>query len=251
MRWRYFYIVLGLFYCVESEAQAAFEQQIRLPGVQRLEIKSASNGYRQVYLFNDLGQPIQSSFYYKRKLLSKFSSTFNEKGMLSEYIQVFDAKKSRKAENVMFEYQFDDNGFMISKSEYWGKWVAQEYYSDYNEKGLPGIMIKVFNGSEWKHQLKYNEAGCLTERLVLQNDTISSIEYLECNEQGDIIFSSLPLLIDEEKECNFPLLLGGDRHSAIEQYEYTYDSSNRWIEMYNITEGSKRLLTIREFKQKK
>lgn len=222
------------------------------PGIKKLEVKSfngccAKKGYRAIYLFDNKGQAIESSNYFKRKLLAKYKYTYNEKGLLIEKVQIFDINNKNKVDTTKFIYEFDEQERLISKSEYFGQWVLLEKFQDFNSKGFPCTIIRTIDNKTTTYKKEYDSVGHEIKIQKAENDSVIILEEKRYNVQGDFSHSIIPDLVGMDKK-GLAIFIGGNRYSAIEEYQYVYDSLNRWTEKYVVFEGKKLLIEKREFK---
>ena len=249
-------------------------------GVKKLTVKTyygcfAKENYRYVYSFDKKGNAIKLSNFCKKNhhVCFKYKYKYNDKGLLEKETQTYNINKKHKLYTKVFTYEFDTNDLLICKTEYFG-WKSIEYYQDFDTNNNPQTIISIYNNLKTITNQKFNANGkeiLITEikndtiistkkhfvnqifnpigkeisREIIKNDTIISIE--RYNEFGDIIYSHLPYLLDKETG-KMAVLIGGNRHSVVEEYEYLYDKFNRWIEKYVIYDGKKMLLEKRIFK---
>ncbi len=222
------------------------------PGTKKLEVKSfngccSKKGYRAVYLIDNKGQAIELSNYFKRKLLAKFKYVYNEKGLLTEKIQTYSINDKKRNDTTRFIYEFDDQERVTSKSEYFGIWVSREKYKDFDKNGFPMTVISTFDNKTTEVKKEYDSKGREIKRQRVENDTVITVEICRYNEYDDIIYSILPTIVGEDTK-GLALFIGGNRYSAIEEYEYIYDNLNCWTEKYVVFEGRKILFEKRNYK---
>ena len=243
--------VIFLVLTLTTKAQSIDVATERFPTVKKLIIKSfngcVKKGYRTVYLFDDKGQAIESSSYLKRKLLAKYKYVYNDKGLLTEKIQTYSINDKKRTDTTRFIYEFDLNARLLSKSKYFGIWTSTETYQDFDANGFPTTVISTFDNKTTVFRKEYNSIRRETRRQKVENDTIITFEENRYNQYGDIIYSILPTVVGEETN-GLALFIGGNRHSAVEKYEYTYDSLNRWTEKYLVFDGKKVLHEKRLYK---
>ena len=96
-------------------------------------------------------------------------------------------------------------------------------------------------------QKEYDTFGneCKIEKV--ENDSLITLEEKRYNAKGDISYSIIPDLVGKDKK-ELAIFIGGNRFSAVEEYEYVYDSMNRWIEKYVVFENKKLLIEKRKYK---
>ena len=103
------------------------------------------------------------------------------------------------------------------------------------------------NNISFVEKRRFNSTGQQTFNQRLENDSITQIEESQYNQYGDKIYSNVPTLKDK-KTGKMIRQIGGNRHWFLEEYEYTYDKLNRWIEKYVIYDNKKVLLETRIYK---
>ncbi len=224
----------------------------RFPDTKKLEVKSfngccAKKGYRAVYLFDNKGQAIELSNYFKRKLLAKYKFTYNEKGLLTEKVQLFDINNKNKVDTTKYIYEFDEQERLVSKSEYFGQWELLEKFQNFNNKGFPTTTIRTFDNKTTTYKIEYDSIGHEIKTRKAANDSVIILEEKRYNAQGDISYSIIPDIVGKDKK-GLAIFVGGNRYSAIEEYEYIYDNLKRWIEKYVVFENKKILIEKRKYK---
>jgi hypothetical protein len=73
------------------------------------------------------------------------------------------------------------------------------------------------------------------------------LEEKRYNTKGDLSYSIIPDLVGKDKK-GLAIFIGGNRFSAIEEYEYVYDNLNRWTEKFVVFENKKLLFEKRKYK---
>lgn len=221
----------------------------KFPETKKLIVKSfngccAQKGYRAIYHFDYSGRTIKLSNYFKRKLLASYEYRYNEKGLLTEEITVYDINNKLRKDTTKFVYTFDNKDRVITKTKYFGKWYSIEIYSDFDSLNNPTIVRHKFDNNTSIEKRRYNSLGQQILNQILKDDTITSTEESKYNEYGDKIYSNIPTLLDKETG-KIVRLIGGNRHWFLEEYSYTYDKFNRWTEKYVIYDNKKVLLEKR------
>lgn len=243
--------ILIMFLTLIVKGQSIDVEKEKFPRIKKLEVKSyngcVKKGYRSVYLFDTKGQATESSNYFKKKLLAKYKYRYNEKGLLIEKIQTFDINNKNKKDTTNFIYEFDEKERMISKSEFFGKWVVLENFQDFNDNGCPTKIISTFDNKTTTYKIEYDSIGHKIKIQKFINDSAIVLERKRFNAQGDISYSIIPDLVGKDKK-GLAIFVGGNRYSAIEEYEYVYDKLNRWIEKYMVFENKKLLIEKRKYK---
>lgn len=236
-------ITVGQSIDVESE---------KFKGIEKLTVKSfngccSTKGYRAVYYFDREGNAIKSMNYFKRKHLASYVYKYDNNGLLFEKIQIYDINNKDRIDTTRYEYSFDSNGRMISKSKYFGKWSVDLKYKDFDSNNNPQTVIRTFNNSMTITQRKFDSQNRIVHIQRFENDTLDFEEEIRYNEFNDKVYSYIPTLLDKETG-KMVVLIGGNRHSITESFEYKYDNKNRWIEKYVIFDNKKVLLEKREYK---
>jgi hypothetical protein len=246
------FITLLLLLTSGSFGQSIDVETEKYPGTKKLIIKSfngccAQKGYKAIYYFDSSGRTIKSSNHFKRKLLASYEYRYNDKGLLTEKISLYDINNKSRKDTTKFTYTFDQKDRVTTKTEHFGKWTAIEIYKDFDVLNKPTIIIHSFNNNTFVEKIQYNSHGqkILNQRLI--NDTISSIEEIKYNQFGDKIYSNMPTLIDKETG-KMVRLIGGTRHWFLEEYLYTYDNLNRWTEKYVVYDNKNVLHEKRIYK---
>jgi hypothetical protein len=235
-----------------SFGQSIDVENEKFSGTKKLIIKSfnsccAQKGYKAIYYFDSIGRTIKSSNYFKRKLLASYEYRYNDKGLLTEKIMVYDINIKARKDTTKFTYTFDQKDRVTTKTEHFGNWTAIETYTDFDPLNNPTTIIHSFNNNILVEKRQYNSLGQQILNQRLTNDTITSIEESKYNKFGDKIYSNMPTLIDKETG-KMVRLIGGTRHWFLEEYLYTYDNLNRWTEKYVVYDNKNILLEKRIYK---
>lgn len=80
----------------------------------------------------------------------------------------------------------------------------------------------------------------------MEDGNITQIEESQYNQYGDKIYSNVPTLMDTTTGK-----MSDWWHWFREEYEYTYDKLNRWIEKYVTYDNKKVLLETRIYSRRK
>lgn len=241
--------------------QHSYALEEKFPGIRTLTVKEERYGYyknwihRSVYCFDERGNTIKVSYFAGVKRLASYEFIYNDKGLLTEETQTFHLqnkrKRNRQKETTRFFYEFDTQNRIIRKTtDSSNRDLFSLFYQDFDSNNNPQTIISRFRNSEGKRTIEYNS---LNKPVLIQrfkNDSIIGIEEIRYNKYGDIIYSNVPTLLDK-KTGKMQILIGGDRHAIVEEYEYVYDQANRWIEKYIVYDGKKELLQKRIFKDEK
>ena len=247
-----FVLMILLFLTNISVGQSIAVESEKFPGSKKLINKSyndccAQKGFKSIYYFDDNGRTIKSFNYFKIKLRERYEYRYNDKGLLIEKIKVSDHNNKSRTDTTKFVYSLDEKGRVISKTEYFGQWTATETYSDFDSFNNAQTVTHSFNNISFVEKRRFNSTGQQTFNQRLENDSITQIEESQYNQYGDKIYSNVPTLKDK-KTGKMIRQIGGNRHWFLEEYEYTYDKLNRWIEKYVIYDNKKVLLETRIYK---
>lgn len=247
-----FVLVILLLLTNISVGQSIDVESEKFPGSKKLINKSyngccAPKGFKSIYYFDDSGRMIKSFNYFKRQLRESYEYRYNDKGLLIAKIMVSDLNKKSHADTTKFVYALDEKGRVISKKEYYGQWTATETYSDFDSLNNSQIVTHSFNNTTFIENRRFNSAGQQTFYQRMEDDSITQIEESQYNQYGDKIYSNVPTLADK-KTGKMIMQIGGNRHWFLEEYEYTYDKLNRWLEKYVIYDNKKVLLETRIYK---
>ncbi|HLN53655.1 MAG TPA: hypothetical protein VK212_08095 [Lentimicrobium sp.] len=215
----------------------------KFKGIENLTIKSfngccSQKGYRAIYYIDREGNAIKSMNYFKRKHLASYVYKYDKNGLLVEKIQTYDINNKGRIDTTRIDYSFDSNNRMISKSEYFGKWSVDLEYKNFDANNNPLTVIRTFNNSTTITQRKFDSQNRIVHIQRFENDRIDFEEEIKYNEFNDIVYSYIPTLIDKETG-KMVVLIGGNRHSVTESFDYKYDNQNRWIEKYAIFDNKK------------
>jgi hypothetical protein len=248
----YFFIIILLLLTTVSFGQSIDLESEKFPGTKKLIVESfngccAQKGYKAIYYFDSSGRTIKSSNYFKRKLLASYEYRYNDKGLLTEKITLYDIKSKSRKDTTKFTYTFDQKDRVITKTKHFGTWTALESYTDFDALNNPTTIIHSFNNTTFVEKRQYNSLGQEILNQRLENDTITSIEEIKYNQFGNKIYSNMPTLIDNETG-KMVKLIGGTRHWFLEEYLYTYDNLNRWTEKYVVYDNKNVLLEKRIYK---
>ena len=167
--------------------------------------------------------------------------------MLIEKIRVYSTNDKERTDTTRFNYEFDIQGRLTTKSEHFGKCTSTETYKDFDSKSFPQTVISTFDNRTTIFKKEYNSLGRKIRTQKIENDSIITLEENKYNQYGDMTYSILPTIVGE-KTKGMALFVGGNRHSPIEEYEYTYDSLNRWTKKFVFFDGKKVLLEKRKYK---
>lgn len=245
-------IAILLLFSSVSFGQSIDVGKERFPGTKKLIVKSfngccAQKGYEAIYNFDSIGRAIKSSNYFKRKLLASYEYRYNEKGLLTEKIMVYDLNNKNSKDTTTFVYAFDDKDRLITKTTYFSNWSTMEFYSDFDALNNPTTVSYTSNNNTFIEKRLYNLLGQEILNQRLKDDTITSTEESKYNEYGDKIYSNIPTLLDKETG-KMVLLFGGARHSIVENYVYTYNRLNQWTEKYVLFDNQNVLLEKRIYR---
>ena len=247
-----FALVILLFLAHLSVGQSIAVEVEKFPGSKKLINKSyngccAQKGFRSIYYFDDNGRTNKSFNYFKRQLRESYEYRYNDKGLLIESIMVSDSKNKSHKDTTKFVYSLDEKGRVISKTKYFGQWTVTETYSDFDSFNNAQIVTHSFNNTSFVEKRRFNSAGQQIFNQIVEDGNITQIEESQYNQYGDKIYSNVPTLMDTTTGKMISLI-GGNRHWFLEEYEYTYDKLNRWIEKYVTYDNKKGLLETRIYK---
>ena len=251
-----FVLAIFLILTTLSVGQSIDVENEKFPGTKKLIVKSynsccAQKGFKAIYYFDNNGRAIKSSNYFKRQLRACYEYCYNDKGLLTEKINVYDINNKSRKDTTHYYYEFDSTGKILSKQMTFGlgnRFSFTDYYKDFNEFGFPQTIILVNDRNEKTLQLRtYDTFGNIIKLQKVENDSAITLEERKYNHNGHIVYSILPTIVGVDTK-GLALFVGGSRHSAIENYEYTYDKLNRWIEKSVIFDNKKVLLEKRIYK---
>ena len=221
-------------------------------GTNELTIKSfngccSKKGYKAIYNFDKEGNAVKSSNYYRRKHLASYVYKYSDKGLLIEKVQTFGINNKNRVDTTRYIYEYDSVGRIISETEYFGTWQVKKTFSDFDSNNNAQTVVRFFDKWTTTTKRTFDSQSRIILRQNFENDTLDFQEEIRYNENNDIIYSYIPTYIDKETGKTV-VLIGGNRHSVTETYEYKYDNLNRWIEKYVIFEKKKILLEKRDYK---
>lgn len=236
-------------------AQSIDVSKERYKGVSTLTIKTlngccAKKGFRAKYYFNDNGEAIESKHFFRLEKRAQYSYIYDSHGNLTHKIITFDINNKNRSDTSLTRIEYDSDNRIVKASEYHRNellWVRS--YSQFNEFDEPEIHLahSTWNSKTTKFVLSYNEDGKVCKSQKLEGDSLATLHIIGYNEHGDKNYSLIPSVVGKENEP-LAIWIGGGRHAPEEQYEYTYDIENRWIEKYVIYEDKKVLLETRKYK---
>lgn len=253
MKGRYlFFITLLFLLTTDSFGQSIDVETEKFSGTKKLAVKSfngccAQKGYKAVYLFDSIGRTIKSRNYFKRRLLASYEYRYNDKGLLTEKIMVYDINNELCKDTIKFVYTFDHRDRVITKTKYFGEWSSMESYLDFDTLNNPTTVRHTSDKNTSVEKRKYNSLGQQILNQRLKEDTITSTEESKYNAYGDKVYSNMLTLVDKETG-KMVMLIGGSRHSIVEKYDYSYDKLNRWTEKYVLFDNRKVLLEKRIYR---
>jgi len=265
-----FVLILLLFQSMTSMGQFfvyryANNEDEKFPGVKTLTVDEERYGFkknwicREIYYFDEKGNTIRSSFFVGKKLHSSYEFIYNDRGLVIKENQTYHIQKKNKLTSESFFYEFDTNDRVIKMATDTTFYTSTLFYQDFDKNNNPQTIITKFEDfkRERNHvsirKIEYNSFNKPVLIQILKKDSITDIEEMRYNEFGDIIYSNVPTLLNKETGKMEPQI-GGSRYAVVEEYEYVYDESNRWIEKYVVYDGKRKLLLKRFFeleKQKK
>jgi hypothetical protein len=245
-------LITLLLLTLTSTGQSIDVEKEKFPGIQKLTVKSfngccSMNGYRVVYYFDNIGNVIRSLNYFKKKHLANFEYRYNDKGLLMEKIQTYDIDNKSRIDTIRFTYEFDTSDRITLKTEHFGKWKHTESYQDFDANNNPQTVLSTFGNRTTILKRTFNSQNKEILKQRVENDSTITFEEIKYNEVGDIINSNIPSLLDKETG-KMAVLIGGNRHSIVEIYEYRYDKLFHWTQKYVVFDNKKVLLEKRIYK---
>lgn len=240
-----------------SLALTTFGQSIdvkteKFKGINKLTVKAfngccSNKGYKAIYNFDKEGNAIKSSNYFGRKHLASFVYKYADNGLLIEEVQTYDINNKNRVDTTRYIYNYDSVGRIISEIEYFGPWQNIKTFSDFDSNNNAQTVIRTFDKITTKTKRMFDSQSRMILVQNFKNNILVFQEEIRYNGNNDIIYSYIPSYIDKETG-KMVVLIGGNRYSVTETYEYKYDYKNRWIEKYVIFEKKKILLEKREYK---
>lgn len=221
-------------------------------GTNELTVKSfngccSKKGYKAIYNFDKEGNAVKSSNYFRRKHLASYVYKYADNGPLIEKVQTFDINNKNRVDTTRYIYNYDSVGRIISEIENFGTWQVKKTFSDFDSNNNAQTVLRTFDKWTTTTKRTFDSHSRIILKQTYENDTLDFQEEIRYNENDDIIYSYIPTFIDKETG-KMVVLIGGNRHSVTETYEYKYDNKNRWIEKYVIFEKKKILLETRDYK---
>ena len=237
-----------------SQGQSFDVENDRIKDISVLTIKvfngcCSKKGYKAKYYFNEKGQAIKSTKFFRLKKLAEYEYQYDSLGNLTHEIQTFDINNKNRIDTNLITYSFDSQNRIIKKvikinSElFWTK-----TYSKFNEFNKPKLILSYSHKNDTSKKLiEYNDKGFLVKTQIIKNDSIETLEIIDYNDKGDISYSSIPSIKKEENK-NLAIYVGGSRHSSEEKYHYEYDRNDRWTKKYLIDNKTDILQLKRKYK---
>ena len=218
-------ISILLLFSLTIKGQSIDIETEHIKPAKKVEIKyyngCVKNGFRTIYTFNDRGQIIDCKQFFKKELRAKFNYVYNEVGLLTEKIEVYDINNKNRVDSTHYSYETDTKGRMLSKTMLFGnnRFYWKYYYKDFNEYGFPKMVISENERKEKNiQQITYDTLGNILLIQKIENDSIITIEERKYNNYSDIVYSVLPTIVGH-KTKGLAVFLGGYRMSAIENYK--------------------------------
>jgi hypothetical protein len=166
--------------------------------------------------------------------------------LLSEKKSVFDINKNAQNDYSKFIYKFDSIGRLVNKTEQNDNWVYITMFTDFDYLNNAKTVIRILSENAFLDKNKFDSLGQLIHTQSWANDTLVYTEEIKYNAFGDIVYSYIPTLQDKETG-KMIMMLGGNRHWYEEEYTYTYDKQNRWVEKYVVYNNKKVLIEKRVY----
>ena len=246
----YFVLILSSAVISQSAGQSIDVRTAKFPGLKKLTVilyASCDSGTRTLYYFDNNGNFVKTASYFKHKRLFSCAYRYNEKGLLSEENETYSINHNNK-DTVRYTYEFDTLGRMISVTEHRFNYTFTEYHQDFDSNNKPKTIRTVFDDNRIVirrlQKYEYDLKGQIILEKHLENDSVFYLEEKKYNSSGDINYSNVPTLLDKETG-KMIWLLGGNRFSVVEAYEYNYDNLNRWTEKYVVIDDRKVLVEKR------
>lgn len=248
-----FIVVILMLLTNVSVGQSIDVEKDRFFGTKKLVVKAyngccAKKGFSNVYYFDSSGRTVRLSYFYKRELRAEFLYNYNDRGLMTEEIKIFDVSRKSKMDTTRYLYSYDDKDRVLTKTTYLGNFTSTETYSDFDDSNNAQTVVRVvLKNYTYIDQRKYDSNGKLIEEQRLHDGIVTHREEMDYNKEGDKVVSNIPTL-EEHKTGNEVVLVGGNRHAILERYEYTYDRKGRWKEKYVVFDD-KRVLLEKRFYQ--
>lgn len=245
-------LIILLTSTLKTIGQSIDVESEKINGIEKLTIRSfngccSKKGYRAIYYFDNAGNAIKSMNYFRRKHLASHVYKYGENGLLEEEIQTYNINNKDRISTIKYVYGFDSNNRVIYKSEYFGRSQVDMKYKDFDLNDNSQTVIRTFGNSTTITKRKFDSQNRIVHIQGFKNDSLDFEEEIRYNEFNDKVYSCIPTLLDNETG-KMVFLIGGNRHSVTESYEYKYDNKNRWVEKYVIFDNKKVLLEKRNYK---
>jgi hypothetical protein len=203
---------------------------------------------RTRYEFDFDGNAVREFNYTNRKLESKCQYDYNNRGLLLKIIRTVYRKELELLDTTFYSYEFDSIGRKKSTLISNGTSVLTLLYLDFDSANNAQTIIVSGKHFKTTYKKKFNQFNKPTEIETFEYDSLVRREEIKYNEFGDICYSYIPTLLDKSTGTMYRLI-GGNRHSITETYEYKYDDLNRWTEKYVIYDD-KRILAMKRLYKK-
>lgn len=235
-----------------AEGQSIDVESEKIVEIEKLTVKSfngccSKKGYRAIYHFDKKGNAVKSMNYYKSKHLASYVYKYGDNGLLVKKIQTYDINNKDRVDTTRYEYSYDSNNRVVSKTESFGRWKVDEKYENFDSNNNAQTVIWTLENSKAITQRKFDAENRIVHIQRFRNDTLDFEEAIRYNEFDDIVYSDIPTLLDKETG-KMVMLIGGNRHSVTETFEYKYDNKKRWVKKYVIFDNKKVLLEKRDYK---
>ena len=207
----------------------------------------ANTDARTRYEFDFAGNVRKEFNYSNNRLSSQFQYDYNEKDLLIREIKILNNDNGGDNDTIKYSYKFDNLERIIFKEIKGRTWVKTYLFQDFDSANNAQTIVESGKKFSTTYKKKFNKQNLPTSIQTIEMDSIIRIEEINYNDFGDPIYSYVPTLLDNSTGKMF-WLIGGNRHSVIEKYEYKYDDLNRWTEKYVIYDNKKLLVRKRLYR---
>ena len=205
-------------------------------------------GFREVYHFDKKGNAIKSLRYYKQKHLSSYVYEYDKKDNLTREVQTYDINNKNPVYTTEYFYDYDSINRLVLRRKLYNTWETKVLFSNFDSNDNAQTLTEIFNQRTLIEKRTFDTKNRVVEVKRFRSDSLIFEEEMRYNEHDDLIYSHIPTYLDNETG-KMIILIGGDRHSVTEEYEYLYDDQARWIKKYVLYDNKRVLLEKRHYKE--
>ena len=152
------FLVLFIFQILALMGQTINVETGKFPGVKKMQIQgfrgvTANKTSRSVYHFDNNGNAVKSSHFFKLRCIARYKYIYNDKGLLSEKNGKYKVNNKWRIDTTKFINELDTDDKLTRKTTVFGGWTTDAYYQDFDKNNNPQTIIYPANGIKL---VKYN-----------------------------------------------------------------------------------------------